>query len=57
MDQQLVVEIYYQTPGNKEVTIFLKKETGFSQTPDMNADITTENSTVIIRLLDLEVLL
>ena len=43
MDQPpLVVEIYYQTPGNIETTIFLKKETGRSQTPDMNADIITQ---------------
>ena len=42
MDQPLVVKMYYQTPGNIEVTIFLKKETGRSETPDMNADIITQ---------------
>jgi hypothetical protein len=38
VDQPPVVEIYYQIA----VTIFLKKETGRSQTPDMNADIITQ---------------
>lgn len=42
MDQPPVVEIYYQTSGKIEVTIFLERETGRSQTPDMNADIITQ---------------